>query len=206
MSDTNGFGGYGGGRGGAPAHIAARKSNQAPPQPIDLQKILARPPWDQHKPPTAQDFYSFTPDSLTLAAGAGSTVSTTAATGGFVNLGQDAVGILQTVIFTIDVPTTAMSIRLSVFAGGSAIPGLSNIGFPPINASSFAFPLTSVWQLSQGVNLFATFTNLNAAGPWTVGIVLSGYQVLASDIAAYTGERVGMIETAGDLFKKNLAR
>lgn len=202
----NGFDGYGGGRGNAPAHIVARRSSQAPPAPIDLQKILARPPWDQHKPPTAQDFFSFTANSLTLAAGAGSTVSTTAATGGFVTLGQDSVGILQSVIFTIDAPTTAMSLRLSVFANGSAIPGLSGIGFPPINASSFAFPLNSVWQLSQGTTLSATFTNLNAAGPWTVGLVLSGYQVLASDIAAYTGERVGMIETASDLFKRNLAR
>lgn len=209
MSDPtngNGFGSYGGAR-GAPPHVEARKSTgTAPAPPPDLQKILSRPPWDQHKPPTAQDFYSFTANSLILPAGANSTVETTQATGGFVQLGQDSVGVLQLVVFTIDAPTTAMSIRLTVFSQGSGIPGLTNIGFPPINASSFAFPITSVWQLSQGVTLSCQFVNLNAAGPWTVGIILSGYQVLASDIAAYTGERVGMIETAGQAFKKNLAR
>lgn len=200
------FGSFGGAR-TAPPNVLARRSNGKPPgPPADFGKMLARPPWDAHKPPTAQDFYSFTPNSLILPAGAGATVSTTAATGAFLALGDDSVGVLQQLIFTIDAPTTAMSIRLTVFADGSGIPGLSNIGFPPINASSFAFPLTSVWQLAQGTNLIVTFTNLNAAGPWTVGAVLSGYQILASDIAAYTGERVGMIETASEAFKKNLAR
>lgn len=207
-SNGDRFDSFGGAR-KPPPNIRARTSLAEPPTPpADFGKLLARPPWDQHKPPTAQDFYGFTANSLTLPAGAGSTVTANATnlTGFTGQLGGDNVGVLQQVIFTIDAPTTAMSIRLTVFANGSGIPGLSNIGFPPINASSFAFPLSSVWQLSQGTVLSATFTNLNAAGPWTVGIVLSGYQILASDVAAYTGERVGMIETSTSEFKRNLAR
>lgn len=202
----NGFGSFGGAR-KPPPNVIARKSNGGPPAPPpDLGKVLSRPPWDQHKPPTAQDFWTFTPTLLVLPAGAGSTVSTSPAVGGAVTLGQDSLGVLQSVIFTIDAPTTAASIRFTVFANSSGIPGLSGVGFPPVNATTFALPINGVWQLGQGTNLSVTFTNLNASGPWSVGMVLSGYQILASDVFAYTGERLGMIETGNDDFKKNLAR
>jgi hypothetical protein len=202
---TQRFGPYGGAQ-SPPAYIAARGKGAAPPSPTDLGRALALQSWDQHKPPTAQDFYSFTPTSLTLPAGANSTVATTDLTGGFIQLAADNIGVLQTVIFTIDAPTTAMSIRFTVFANGGGIPGLSNIGFPPINATTFAFPLSSTWQLAPGSVLTVQFVNLNAAGPWTLGVVLSGYQVSAADVQAYTGERLGTIEGRSERFKKFLAR
>ena len=189
-----------------PKYIGARGRGVSPPMPDDLTRSLALQSWDQHKPPTAQDFYSFTPNSLVLPAGAGSSISSSQATGGFIQLAADNIGVLQQIIFTIDAPTTAMNIRLTIFANGGGIPGLTNIGFPPINAASFAFPLSSVWQLSPGTTLFGTFVNGNASGPWTVGLVLSGYQVSAADVVGYTGQRVGTIEGNGQRFRKFLPR
>ncbi len=206
MSDNGGtFGPYGGAR-KPPKYIGARGHGQAPPTADELQKTLALQSWDQHKPPTAQDFYTFTPDLLVLPAGAGSQVSTTPATGGALTLAADNIGKLEQLIFTINAPTVLMNIRLTVFANSGGIPGLTNIGFPPINAASFAFPLSSVWQLSPGTQLFVTFTNGNAQGPWSVGVVLSGYQVSAADVVAYTGQRVGTIEGRGNRFKRFLTR
>jgi len=199
------FDSFGGAR-KPPLAIAARPSNERPPQPPpELGKQLARPPWDQHKPPTAQDFYSFTPASITLPAGANSRVRTTLATGAFVALGDDNIAVLQNVTMTVDAPTTAMSFRFTVFADGTGIPGLSNVGFPPINATTFALPINGVWQIGAGAVLEIEAVNL-AAPAVTLGFVLSGYQILASDVFAYTGERIGMIETHSEQFKRNLAR
>lgn len=203
--DGGRFGPFGGAT-RPPKYIQSRGRGVPPPTPDELKTTLALQSWDQHKPPTAQDFYSFTPNSLILPAGANSTVSSTQATGGFIALAADSIGVLQQVIFTIDAPTIAMNIRLTVFANGGGIPGLSNIGFPPINAGSFAFPLSSTWQLSPGTVLFVTFVNGNAAGPWTVGVVLSGYQVTAADVVAYTGQRVGTIEGRSNASRKFLTR
>jgi len=201
----NGFGPFGGAR-SAPPRVLARGNDSAPPHPPDLGKSLSLQSWDQQKPPTAQDFYSFTQTSLVLPAAVNGTVSTTAATGGFIQLPPDNVGVLQTVIFTIDAPATTMNFRFSVLANGGGIPGLTNIGFPPLNASTFAFPLNSTWQLQQGVTVSVVFTNAAATGPWTLGVVLSGYQVSASDILYYTGQRVGQLETHNERFRENLAR
>lgn len=202
---TDRFKGYGGAR-KPPAQIAARGKGFAPAPPDELGKNLSLPPWDQAKPPTAQDFYTFTPTLLVLPAGVNSQVSTTAATGGVFQLAGENIGVLQTVIFTIDAPAATMAIRFTVFMNGGGIPGLTNIGFPPITAGTFAFPINSTWQLVPGAILGVTFTNLAATGPWSVGVVLSGYQVSASDVFQYTGQRQGMIETHNERFKRFLTR
>lgn len=199
------FDSFGGAR-KPPPNIAARASNGKPPQPPpELGKMLARESWDAHKPPTAQDFFTFTPLPLILPAGAGSTVRTTAATGAFMQLGADMMAKLENVTITINAPTLAMSFRFTVFVDGTGIPGLSNIGFPPVAASTFVLPINGVWQIKKGAIIEIQAVNL-AAPAVTLGFVLSGYQVLESDVFAYTGERLGMIETHSEQFKVNLAR
>lgn len=159
-----------------------------PEPPAGLVRSLAIPPWDVAKPPTAQDFFNFTQNMLVLPAGVGSTVSTTEATGGFVELPRKNIGKLETVVFSISNPLITDQWRFTVFMNGGGIPGLTNVGFQPVNGSYFALPISSSWQIVEGARLHVTFTNVDGAAK-LVGVTLSGYYVPEADVYRYTGQR-----------------
>ena len=189
----------------APGWIAALGHGTPPSPPEALGRNLSLQSWDVVKPPTAQDFLSFTAAALILPAGVGSTVSTTAATGGFFQLPDQSIGVLQTVVFSIVAPAVVDSFRFTIFENGSPIPGLANAGFQPVVASYFALPLKSIWQLSKGAQLSCTFVNVGGTGPLSVGLTLSGYHVTAADVFDYTGQRKGMLNSVNPSYD-NLAR
>lgn len=197
MSAARRFGADSLGGAQAPPDWIANRGRGAPPQPPpQLAHNLSLQSWDVIKPPTAQDFLSFTVALLTLPAAVNATVSTTAATGGVFQLPPNSIGVLQTVTFSINAPAITDAIRFTVFMNGTGLPGLSNAGFQPVSASYFALPIKSIWQLPKGAQLGVTFLNVNGTGPLSVGISLSGYHVPEADVFARTGERQGQINAA----------
>lgn len=187
-----------------PSYIQALGRGDPPTPPANLGRNLSLQSWDVVKPPTAQDFTNFTIANLILPAGVGSTVSTTQATGGFFELPDNSVGVLQTVAFSIVAPAITDIWNFTVFENGSPIPGLANAGFQPVVAAFFVLPIKSIWQISQGAQLSVRFVNIDGAAK-TVGISLSGYHVSAQDIFDYTGQRKGTLNSV-NLLHKHLAR
>lgn len=189
----------------APSYIRALGMGEPPGPPANLGRNLSLQSWDVVKPPTAQDFTNYTVTNLILPAAVGATVSTTVATGGFFQLPDNSVGVLQTVAFSIVAPAITDIWNFTVFENGSPIPGLTNAGFQPVVAAFFALPIKSIWQISQGAQLSVRFFNVGGTGPLNVGISLSGYHISAQDVFDYTGQRKGTLNSVNPS-RKNLAR
>lgn len=173
-----------------------------------VDRSLSVSPWDVDKPPTAYDLWVNTPRALVLPAAAGSTVTTTPATGGFYDLPRENVAVLKSVVLTIEAPAVGDAWIVSVLQDGSPIPGLAAIGFPPVAAAYFALPINGAFAVSApGAQISVRWESLGMTAPRNVGVVLAGWYLPPQDVILWTGQRPGQM-TVGDVRSKhrNLAR
>lgn len=183
--------------------VAPAKAAQTP----YIERSLSVSPWDIEKPPTAYDLWSQTPRALVLPAAAGSTVVTTAATGGLYMLPAENVAVLKSVVFTIETPAVGDAWVVSVLQNGAPIPGLAQIGFPPVGAAYFALPINGTFAVTvPGAQISVRWESLGMTAPRNVGVVLSGWFLPPQDIMLWTGQRPGQIVGDPAVARQHLAR
>ena len=182
----------GGNARGAPGHIKDLGSwsvphppagNQAPAGspdavPQTIHTFNKYPPW-LYPPLGAIQFYigspslSFTPNTFSLPAGAGTAISPTQLVH-TPSRGYKPVIKLMTIF--VDNPTNTFSILWQLTSNGAPVPGWGLTSFPR-TASNLSIDFAgTIRDLPVDGVLGVTITNMNAAGPWTVGSVYSGWE------------------------------
>lgn len=136
------------------------------------------PPW-LYPPIGAIQFYigtpssGFTPNTFSLPAGAGSSISPTQLVHTPARGYKPVVKLLT--IF-IDNPVNTFSVAWVLTVNGAPVPGWTVTSFPR-TASNLSIDFAgTVRDLPVDGVLGITILNLNAAGPWTVGAVYSGWE------------------------------
>lgn len=128
------------------------------------------PPWREKLGPVSRDF-NVQDFELTLAAGAGSTIESPT-----FRLPSANVGWLQQFQLYVLSQTAATSIEWSLRFNGGAVPGFSNKRNFPGVANLEAVDLNGLQvRIPMGALISVVVTNLNAAGPWTVGTGFAGW-------------------------------
>jgi hypothetical protein len=130
------------------------------------------PPFWQFKPPEGIDFFFRT--AGTLAAGAGSTLIL-APTPRFRIL-PDYSGVIAGVSIFVDTPLTTLDITFTLRWNGGPVQGWDQLEAFPVAANAIIIPFPGNLQVPGGTDVDVLVTNNSAAGPWTVGATVTGWQ------------------------------
>lgn len=178
-----------------PPHLSGGPRPRDPGQGAALARNLSVRPWDDQPIPTAQNFFTQELDNLSLPAGAGSTVQTTRAGGGAIQIPYNNVAVIGAVTFFCSAPTTDTNIIYTVRQNQSPIRGLTNLKFAPRVAGFIEFGVGGTWDIAPGAFLDVLITNRNAFGPWLVNFTMTGWFCSVPDIKAWTGQYPGQLGT-----------
>ena len=194
-------GGYGIGgpvRTGLAPFIAARENNPTRAAGGDgapgLMRTLSVQTWDAQPIPTATNFFTKQTANLLLGAAAGATVVTTLAGGGALQLPANNIASIQAVILFCDTPSLTTSILYTVRAGGSPIPGLSNLGFAPQGAAFINLAIPGPFNvLHPGAFIDVLITRVVADVAKQVNFSMIGWFCSPQDVARWTGATPGQV-------------
>lgn len=172
------------------------QSQGSPPlgAPAGMIRTLSVQPWDTAPIPTAVNFYRQEAANLILGAAAGSTVVTTLAGGGSLQVPNQNVASIQAVTAFCNAPSLTTSIVYTVRANGSGIPGLINIKFPPQVSTFINWPIPGPFNVtSTGVLIDVLITRLVADVANEVNFTFLGWYCTPQDVQRWTGQVPGQI-------------
>ncbi len=159
-----------------------------------IVRTLAVQPWDVNPIPTAQNFYNQEAANLTLPGAKGSTVLTTVAGGGALQIPPQNVASIQAVVMFCDAPSLTTSILYTVRANGSAITGLQALRFPPQGANFINLPVPGPWNVvSAGAYIDVLITRTATDVPSLVNFTLVGWFCSPQDVQRWTGQVPGQV-------------
>lgn len=159
-----------------------------------VMRSLSVQTWDAAPVPTAINFFAHETANLVLGAAAGATVVTTLAGGGAVQLPANNIGSIQAVILFCDTPTLTTQILYTVRAGGSPIPGLTNLGFAPQGAAFINLAIPGPWNVLQpGAFIDVLITRVIADVAKQVNFSMVGWFNSPQDVARWTGATPGQV-------------
>jgi len=156
-----------------PADVLAKRdgATSAPARRDAIPRVASIPPFWQFKPSFGLDFYFNT--TGTLAAGAGSTVTLGGAPA--VNITPDYEGVVAGVNIFVDAPTILINVVWQLRFNQSPVPGWATLTTFPRAANSISIEFSGPLQVPPNTLVDVQVINNSAAGPWTVGVEVTGW-------------------------------
>lgn len=159
-----------------------------------MQRVLQVQTWDAAPIPTAQNFFLKQQANLVLGAAAGSTVVTTVAGAGAIQVPANNITSIQAVILFCDTPTLTTSINYTVRANQVGIPGLTNLGFAPQGAAFINLAIPGPFNvLLPGAFIDVLITRVVADVAKQVNFTTIGWFCSPQDVARWTGVTPGQV-------------
>jgi hypothetical protein len=182
-------------RTGLAPFIAAREnepSRVTRPDAVPMARVLQVSTWDAAPIPTAQNFFRTELANLVLAGAVNSTVVTTIAGGGALQLPANSIASIQAVQLYCNAPTLTTNITYTVRANGVPQPGLTNLKFPPLAAGSLLFPIPGPFNvLLAGSYIDVLITRVVADVAAQVNFTMLGWFCSPQDVLRWTGVQPG---------------
>jgi len=145
--------------------------------------IVTIPPPEVEPIPTAKDFFRIL-RTAALAAVAGTQIINTALRF------QTTAGIVAAVKFVslfADNPTALINVRWALLLNGAPAPGFDALTFSPRVAANFERTFPCTIRVPPSTTVQVVITNVDAAGPWTVGASFGGWFWNGQEGKRYTG-------------------
>jgi hypothetical protein len=139
--------------------------------------VASVPPFWLYKPPSGIDFY-FNVTGV-LAAGAGSTL----VLGGTppVTILNGYEGVVASVNIFVDAPTTTLDVTWALRFNQAPVPGWDRLRSFARTANNLSIEFSGFVQCGQNTLIDVLVSNQSAAGPWTVGVEVTGWYWSAID-------------------------
>jgi hypothetical protein len=163
------------------SNVGANLVDPVTGQRIPPARTLAISPADEYPIPGAEFFYENS-SSIALAAAAGTVVD-----GPSLQLKPGQVAVVRSVVIFIDAPTLLTNVTFALLINGSPVPGMDRLREFPRAANNVSKEFDRAIRIPNGSLISMTATNVDAAGPWTVGMEFGGWLWAQVDGEMYTG-------------------